>query len=63
VSLVAIPVLLFVGATASCVGYAIAHLNRNEQITPQISAALILGSFVLSPINYPGSSDCHARFS
>ena len=49
----ALPSVLLISATASCVGYAIAHSVSKPQIISIITQIVVFLLFLFSPVNYP----------
>ncbi|MCG8482917.1 MAG: ABC transporter permease [Clostridia bacterium] len=52
-SWIIVPVTLLVSITASCLGFAIAHLISKSQIILLVTNLLVFVIFLFSPINYP----------
>ncbi|MDQ2087987.1 ABC transporter permease [Herbivorax sp. ANBcel31] len=53
ISWMILPSMLLVSATASCLGYAIAHFISKPQIVSMITNLIVFILFLFSPINYP----------
>ena len=48
-----LPSVIIVSATASCLGYAIAHAVAKPQVISMITNFIVFALFLFSPVNYP----------